>query len=624
MEETTIRTTRLEPGAAPGGPRATYRDRTGRFEGLRDRLGARSGLLSHARTASFLLLVAAGLLVERVDGAWPPLVAGAALLLFAGLVVAHQRVRKRERWYGELARLNEEGLHRLDRAWESLPVRSPEEDLSGHPYAVDLDLFGRASLSQLLGQPGSAAGAAALDGWLLRRGTPEEASSRQEAVRELAPLADLRDTLQVHGRHTRSVRRDDVRRFLRWAENDPLLPRRRGLHIASWLLPAATWLLIALHATGVVASAWWLLPALAAFGLHFTALAPVARRFDEAFGREGMFDGYPDLLRTAASTRFTAPALQSISRRLESEGEPADRRLARLRRLMHLADVRLSMFHVPLNVLTLWDVHVLAALERWQAASGAAVRDWIAAAGELEALCALATLAHDEPEWTFASFSSDAAPALVAEALGHPLIPGDARVTNDVQVGPPGSFLFVTGSNMSGKSTLLRSLGINTVLAHAGAPSCARRLSLPPLEVHTSIRVQDSLARGVSYFMAELERLKQVVDAAQRVQGQPRVTLLFLLDEILHGTNTAERRIAARRVIRHLVDTGAIGAATTHDLELAEEPELAPAARLVHFSEDVEEGDDGSTLTFDYRLRQGLATSTNALKLMKLVGLPDP
>jgi DNA mismatch repair ATPase MutS len=145
---------------------------------------------------------------------------------------------------------------------------------------------------------------------------------------------------------------------------------------------------------------------------------------------------------------------------------------------------------------------------------------------------------------------------------------------------------------------------------------------MPPLDVHTSIRVQDSLARGVSYFMAELERLKQVVDAAHRIRAADGSRLLFLLDEILHGTNTAERRIAARRVIRHLVDAGAIGAATTHDLELAAEPLLADAAELVHFREHFEDDNGRSTLRFDYRLREGLATSTNALELMKLVGLP--
>ncbi|HSJ25450.1 MAG TPA: MutS family DNA mismatch repair protein, partial [Longimicrobiales bacterium] len=284
--------------------------------------------------------------------------------------------------------------------------------------------------------------------------------------------------------------------------------------------------------------------------------------------------------------------------------------------------LRLSSLHSPVYIFTLWDVHVLAALERWQAASGAAVRDWLAAVGELEATAALATLAHDNPGWAYPLVDADAERVFRAESLGHPLLREDARVSNDVAVGPPGTFLLVTGSNMSGKSTLLRAIGTNAVLAQAGAPVCAASLSMPPLDVATSIRVQDSLARGVSYFMAELERLKQIVDEAQQTAAREG-TLLFLLDEILHGTNTAERRIAARRVISHLVRTGAIGVVTTHDLELAEEPVLVPSARLVHFQETFSEGDDeASSLSFDYRLRDGLATSTNALVLMRLVGLP--
>jgi DNA mismatch repair ATPase MutS len=271
---------------------------------------------------------------------------------------------------------------------------------------------------------------------------------------------------------------------------------------------------------------------------------------------------------------------------------------------------------------SLWDVHVLRSLERWQHAAGTEVRGWLEAVGEFEAIASLATLAHDHPDWTYPQLRADER-VYRATALGHPLLRDDVRVCNDVVVGPPGSFLLVTGSNMSGKSTLLRALGVNAVLAQAGAPVCARELSMPPLDVHTSIRVQDSLARGVSYFMAELERLKQIVDAADEAARAGDAMQLFLLDEILHGTNTAERRIAARRVIRHLVDTGGLGAVTTHDLELAEEPLLAPSAHLVHFRETFrEEENEESHLTFDYRLREGLATSTNALILMKLVGLP--
>jgi DNA mismatch repair ATPase MutS len=267
----------------------------------------------------------------------------------------------------------------------------------------------------------------------------------------------------------------------------------------------------------------------------------------------------------------------------------------------------------------LWDVHVLDAVEGWQREVGPHVRGWLAALGTGEALAALASLAHDQPTWVFPDLAPEA-PALVGTGLGHPLLPDSTRVGNDVDLGPPGTFLLVTGSNMSGKSTLLRAIGANAVLAQAGGPVCAGSLSLPPLRVWTSMRVQDSLAAGVSFFMAELLRLRDVVRAADAA-GSP---VLYLLDEILQGTNTAERQIAARRVILHLLRQGAIGAVSTHDLSLVAAdapPALVAAARQVHFRETVLDTAEGPRMTFDYTLRPGTATSTNALRLMQIVGL---
>jgi hypothetical protein len=610
------------PDSLPETPRGRYRYRANRFERERARLAGISGRLSHLRTGAFVALVVAGLFVERRAGFISITAAVLVLVAFIALVVAHQRVRRRERWHEELIGLNEQGIHRLDRDWDRLPKHTPNRDVAAHAYAADLDLFGRASLTQILGPVGSAYGISTLDAWLLERASPQVIPARQQAVRELASRNDLRDAMAIHGRRTREVRLRDVERFLRWAEGGTWLRERPWLRVLAWVLPVVTWVLLVLHIAGAVGAALWMIPMLATLAFYFTIGMSARRVLDEAFGREGVLAQYPELLKLVTEPDFAAPLLREIESRLDREGEPAHRQLHRLRRLMHLADLRLSSLHVPVYLLSMWDIHVLGALERWQVKSGAAVRDWLSALGELEALASLATLAHDQPEWAFAEFATDGAAVFEAESLGHPLLSDEARVSNDVSVGPPGTFLLVTGSNMSGKSTLLRALGTNTVLAQAGAPSCALRLRLPPLEVHTSIRVQDSLARGVSYFMAELERLKQIVDAAQMTQQAGDATQLFLLDEILHGTNTAERRIAARRVIRHLVDTGAIGAVTTHDLELAEEPVLAPHAELVHFQERFDDGDDGTTLNFDYRLRRGLATSTNALKLMRLVGLP--
>ena len=329
---------------------------------------------------------------------------------------------------------------------------------------------------------------------------------------------------------------------------------------------------------------------------------------------------YAEMLGHVESAPFDAPRLRAVRERLAT-GRGAGRELTRLGAIVRLAEARYSpMAYVVLQLLGLWDFHVLVALERWQQTSGARARDWLAALGEAESLSALATLAYDNPDFVMPEFV-DGPVRIDARALGHPLLPARSRVNNDVAVGPPGTFLLVTGSNMSGKSTLLRAIGTNVVLAQAGGPVCAASLTLTPVDIWTSIRIDDSLEAGVSLFMAELKRLKRIVDAARDpARSRP---LLYLLDEMLHGTNTAERRIAARRVLGYLIDAGAIGAVTTHDLTLAEDPSLDAPAQRVHFTEQFERTPAGMTMTFDYRLRSGLATSANALKLLAMIGLGD-
>ncbi len=337
----------------------------------------------------------------------------------------------------------------------------------------------------------------------------------------------------------------------------------------------------------------------------------------------GAFRHYADSFAVVAGARFTTPALREFQAELTVDGVSAYGQMRRLQRLQTLVIPRSSLAYGFVQLLTLWDFHLLAALERWQAAVGGRARGWLAVLGEIEALAALAGLAHDNPEWAFPDVDPRAE-ALEARGLGHPLLPEDVRMVNDVAVGPTGTFLLVTGSNMSGKSTLLRAIGVNVVLANAGGPVCAEAFRLPPVALWTSMRIQDSLERGVSYFMAELQRLKQVVDAARPAARRDGRAVLYLLDEILQGTNTLERQVAARRIIRYLVANGALGAVSTHDLDLAEPseaPAIAAAARPVHFTEILTDGPDGPAMSFDYRLRPGIATSTNALSLMRIVGL---
>lgn len=549
-----------------------------------------------------------------------------ALAAFIALATHHHRLGRARRRTATLHDLNADALARLARDWENLPLRHTRRAPAEHPYAADLDLFGPASVLHLLDTTSTSFGQETLASWLLAPADLATVRARQSAVAELGPALDFRQELTARGR-LRDEPAADPEPFLAWAEAERWLAARPWFLTLGYLWPLAFWGAFAGALLGFWPNRVWIAVFILNVGLGQFIAGAAHEVIERAISSGRAIQSYAAMLAWLTANPFTSPALRDLQSRLTVSSPPSRRpadlpsrpaasQLRRLARLTSWAITRDSPLYFPLQALTGWDIHHLAALERWQAESGAQVRIWLHTLGEMEALVALAGLVHDEPTWVYPEIDPDL-DSYLAAGLGHPLLADAVRVTNDVTVGPPGSFLLVTGSNMSGKSTLLRAIGVNAVLAAAGGPACARSLRLPPLRLWTSVRVEDSLARGVSYFMAELLRLKQVVDAADATAPVDR-RLLYLLDEILQGTNTTERRIAARRIISHLVATGAVGAVSTHDLDLATDSPLADAARPIHFREQVADG----TLSFDYLARPGLATSTNALKLMDLVGLP--
>ena len=626
-------------------PTTHYQDRADRFDReAATRLGTvrwygrlRLALFAAAIAGTWILFAAG-----RGPAAWAFI--AAAAVTFAFLVARHHVAQRRLFRAQVMADFNREGIARIRRRWSELPelpIASPRKD---HDYAGDLDLHGHASLLHLAGVCGTAPGRATLERWLLERADPETIATRQEAVREMADAYDFRDRLVAEARMMGGgVEGDGIAGFLAWTEGKAWLASRWWVRAAGILLPTVNLTAIVLLSLGLVPVPAMVWPLVISTLLYVRLRKGLHRCFDDADDGESGVRRFAPLLAVLIDAPLKSAYAADILRRLGAD--PAGRRtapeeIATLRSLLDLSDARHSpLLHLPLAIVLFWDVHVLAALERWKSRSGTRVRDWLEAAGEAEALGALAALAADHPDWTFPVIDP-AATTLHGEGLGHPLLEPPACVANDIEVGPAGSFLLVTGSNMSGKSTLLKAVGVNAVLAQAGGPVCARSLRMPPMRIVTSMHVEDSLADGVSYFMAGLQRLKLVVDAARDEGGPSRPAIasptdshperapdhatpytLYLLDEILQGTNSAERRIAARTVLRHLLATGAIGAVTTHDLTLADAEDLVERAVAVHFTESVGDGADG--LTFDYRLRDGIATSTNALKLLELAGLGD-
>jgi hypothetical protein len=603
---------------------AYYEARAAAHAASRDAELRLSTRISRLRLATFL--PGAAWLAWSLSRRAEPLVIipGVVLLLaFAVLVVWHARVEERAAWFDALHVANLHAIARIAREWDRLPPADPPPGVEHHPYAIDLDLFGHASLMQWLGPAATAPGTHTMHLWLLHPGEPDQVAARQQAVRELAPALDWREQLAGHGQMTAGVRPAELDTFLKWAEGPaPFTPSgTRLLRAGTLVLTASIWLLIGLHASGALDAALWLIPILAGMVLSFATAPRVHGHFNRAGAGQHAFARYAGLVAHAAAAPAAAPALRSIHERFSVSGSSAPQCMRSLNRIIGFAQLRTgaAIFHFPIQALTLWDFHVFFALDSWRRRVGGHVRDWLEAMGELDALSAFAQISADNPEWCLPSIA--ASPTLkdrkyVAEGLGHPLIPAGRRVGNDVTVGPPGTLLLITGSNMSGKSTLLRAIGLNAVLAQAGAPVCATSLRMPPVDLESSIRVQDSLEHGLSYFMAALARLKGVVERSRH--AAPDRLVMYLLDEILQGTNTAERGIAVRGIARHLLESGAVGVMTTHDLAIAGEEPLKSSAQLAHFTETV---DERGKMSFDYRLRPGLATSRNALRLMHLIGI---
>jgi hypothetical protein len=577
----------------------------------------RAAQLSNARLAVFATGVGLAWLAfaaHRFSGHW----LWVPVLVFAALALWHDRVLRRQAEAGRAVRWYDDGLARLDARFAGRGAAGERFRDAQHPYAEDLDLFGKGGLFELLCRARTTAGEKTLAGWLLAPAGPDAVRARQAAVAELAAQHDLREELARLGDEVAPGLHAEA--LARWGDAAPL-PPPGGLRLAAAALAAASVASFAAFLRlGIPIIPW-----LAVLGSELVLAAAVHRRvrrtlraIDEP-ARD--LELLARLLAVIERERLTAPRLVALQGALASGGprgatRRASREIARLERLSQLLDARRNQLFAPVGAALLFTTQVAFAIDAWRARCGPALRDWIAAVGEFEALASLATHAAENPDDAFPELCSGA-PRFEALAVGHPLLPEPRCVRNDVSLGDPLRLLVVSGSNMSGKSTLLRTVGTQAVLAQAGAPVRARQLRMTPLAVGASIRVLDSLQEGASRFYAEIQRLHRIVELAkQGSSGHPPV--LFLLDEILHGTNSHDRRIGAEAVVRSLLERGALGLVTTHDLALARIAEaLAPRAANVHFEDELVDG----RIRFDFRMRPGVVTRSNALALMRAVGL---
>ena len=583
------------------------------------------------RVAAFLAAAGLFLLGWNVGPGrlWYP-GSAAAIVAFFALVAYHDALRAAIERNRLMSQINQQGIARLKRDWNALWERRVVVPPAHEATAADLDLFGHASLFQLLCTAQTPIGIRTLRDWLLEPASPDEVKRRQQAAAELAPCLELRQATILEG----CLLADGGRKmegFAEWAEGGPWLAARptllwtvRSLAAAAILIPVAT-------ACNVVSVDMGFVAMVVVVLINAVVTATYGARLHDIFAsvtlRRSGAARYLRLFKLLYSMPDAAVELKAIKSGATEVGGGVLRRLAQLNRIAWLANVCRSpmlkyLVYLPLQLGLLYDFHMLSLLEAWQARFGRHVREWFAALGKFEALASLAGLVYDNPPWVLPDVSRSA-DRFDARSLGHPLLPCELRVDNDVEVGPAGSFLLVSGSNMSGKSTLLRAVGLNAVLAEAGGPVCAGQMTMPPAVLATSMRVRDSLADGVSFYMAELMRLKEIVDLARDGRARNDRPVLYLLDEILLGTNSRERHLAVVRVVHFLVRCDAIGAISTHDLDLATSEVLANACRCVHFRETLHGRDAPRPMTFDYRLRPGVATTSNALKMLEIVGLGE-
>jgi hypothetical protein len=570
----------------------------------------RERALANGRLAIFLVILVLAWLAfvsNRLHAAVP--IAG--VIAFIVLVVVHDRVIRARKRAERSVTFYERGLARLDDAWAGFGDPGTEFADSHHPYTDDLDIFGPGSLYELLCRARTAWGRETLAAWLRAPADVGSVRARQEATLDLRDALDLREALAIAGAEVAQA--IDPTRIRGWAAREaPSFPLGTG--VVATILPILALLAVAgwiLFHTGVLPLAGVaLIEVLFAWRMRAT----VKRVVDGVDGPSSDLDILSSVLSLFESRSSTAPRLRELRVILETGagGHPPSRRIAELGRLVDRLEWARNAVFAVIAFLMMWEIQHAVAIRRWRSRFGPAVAGWCAAVGEMEALSSLASHAFEHPTDPFPDLAGGG-PTYEADDLGHPLIPEAKCMRNDVRLGGELRLIVVSGSNMSGKSTLLRSIGVNTVLAFAGATVRARRLILSPLATGASIRRNDSLQEGISRFYAEILRLHDLIGIADG--GVP---LLFLIDEMLNGTNSHDRRIGSEGVLRGLIERGAIGLVTTHDLALAQIADsLGARATNVHFEDHIDDG----RIAFDYRLRPGVVTKSNALDLMRAVGL---
>lgn len=578
-------------------------------------LRAKYGKFSLVRLLVFVVGVAITIYLGSMAWYWGALFFLAFVAVFYQFMKWHQQIAASAQHNEELARINGLEIAALDHDFSPFEHGAKFLEME-HPYALDLDLFGEHSLFQYLNRTSTEIGRQRLAQYLTEPSSTELIAARQKAIQELGNKIDWRQHFQAHGRETED-HPTHLQALLSWLQDPAFVKNNTRLKIALYVAPiwfTATLVLWLFYLPWQYAILMLIPPAL--------ILQRTVQRVNDTHRRtahaEHMLSNYARLIRQVEGGSFETPLLKELQAIFVQENSSASQKIRRLSYLISQLNVRFNAFAILLNIGGLWDLHWVYRLEKWREAQKGALPEWFSALQEFEVLSSLGNLAHNHPHWHFPTITTKR--EIEAIGIGHPLIPRAQMVTNDLSMPIQGHIKLITGSNMAGKSTFLRTLGINLVLGLSGSPVCATNLRLPQLQVYTSMRTQDALHESTSSFYAELKRLKVIIEAVEAAaQGiaQER-PIFFLLDEILKGTNSVDRHTGAKALIHQLIEYKGGGLIATHDLELgAMEAKAAGAIENLRIEVEIQDGN----LHFDYKLKKGVSQSFNATLLMQQMGI---
>ncbi|KUG03751.1 muts-related protein, family [hydrocarbon metagenome] len=533
------------------------------------------------------------------------------LIFFIFLVVRHDRIIKQINIYSSLAEINKACQQRIAGDWIHFADDGKEYMDSHHPYINDLDIFGHGSLFHWINTANSYHGREFLKDMLANPlKDVDSIKRRQKAVKELAAKLGFCQNLQCWGMAGKDISSNPENLIIYAESNSSLFPSN-SLNYLLYILPGITIVSFGMYQFLGYSLYIPLGSLLLQIIINIAGSLKVTRIIASLYSHKNKIEVYQKMLEVIEKEEFDDEYLTELQAVLFHNTKSASQQIKILDNMVGALSIRTNPFiHVIINNILFWDFHWVLALERWQETSGRSFRGWIHALGTFEALCSLALIAQLNPQWSYPAFDLNGL-LIKTTDMGHPLINEKARVANDFVI--DNQICIVTGSNMSGKTTLLRTIGVNLVLAYAGAAVCARNFKCSILDIYTSMRVTDDLNAGISTFYAELLRIKMIIEYSK--EQQP---MLFLIDEVFRGTNTRDRVVGARNVLMNLNKSWILGLISTHDFELCDfENDNSGRIINLHFTETYSEGE----ISFDYQLKPGRCNTANAKYLMKLVGI---